>query len=88
MKFLEEIKEEVQRALYAENNAAEWKKEAAMHYGTAKKLIVAAKISDPESADVDAKTLIEQVKAELTAPVTESKEIPFTEPNEAIINHA
>lgn len=88
MKFLEEIKEEVQRALDAENNAAEWKKEAAAHYGTAKKLIAAAKMSDPESADVDAKTLIEQVKAELTAPVTESQEIPFTDPNPEIINHA
>lgn len=36
MKFLEEIKEEVQRALDAENNAAEWKKEAVAHYRTAK----------------------------------------------------
>lgn len=78
MKFLEEIKEEVQRALDAENNAAEWKKEAAAHYGTAKKLIAAAKMSDPESADVDPKTVIEQVKAELTAPVAESQEIPFS----------
>lgn len=52
-----------------------------------KKLIAAAKMSDPESAEVDPKALIEHVKAQLTAPVTESQEIPFADPNAGMIIH-
>ena len=72
MKFFDEIFDEVKKAVECEDYAAGWKKEAAAHYSNAKTLIKSSKMIDPTAADVDPKTLIDQIKTTLSEPAAEA----------------
>ena len=70
IRLYEEIKTEMQNVLEAENNAAAWKQEARIRMHDVSALIVAAeKVNKDENGNpikIDRKTLIAEVRADLT----------------------
>ena len=71
MKLINEITAEVKAAMEAADNAKAWKQIEKDCMKNARQIIATAKRIDPEAAEIDTNTLIEQIKAELT-PVEES----------------
>lgn len=80
MKLINEITAEIKAAMEAEGNAKAWKEIERSCMNNARKLIATAKQIDPEAANVDPKTLIDQIKAELT-PAEETPEISPESPD-------